>query len=134
MTRIRIPLPMVGATASGTTAFSSYIHQGGHLEAIRLVRPATNQLATTVKLTITGDESGIELFNATATSTGSQTWYPRTPIVDTSAVQPGYTSGATPPPIYTRLYVGGNERIRVVVASGGTTAASGVLHIYLAGA
>ena len=134
MTRIRIPLGLAGATGAGTTQYSSFLSQGGHLEAIRLVRPATDQLATTVKLTITGDITGIVLFDATATSTGSQTWLPRAPIVDTSGAQPGYTSASTPPPIYDKLYVGGNERIKVVVASGGATNTSGVLHLYLSGA
>ena len=71
MTRIRIPLGLAGATGAGTTQYSSFLSQGGHLEAIRLVRPTTDQLATTVKLTITGDITGIVLFDATATSTGS---------------------------------------------------------------
>ena len=131
VTRYRIPL--VPATASGATAFStSLVHGGGLLEAVRLERPTTNQLATTVNLTITGERSGIVLFNATATSTGSQTWLPRTALVDASGAALGYTSAATPPPLVGRIPIGHDERIRVVVASGGANT-SGVLHLYVSG-
>ena len=132
VTRYRIPL--VPATASGTTALStSLVHGGGFLEAIRLVRPTTNQITTVANITITGERSGIVLFNATATSTGSQTWFPRTALVDASGAALGYTSAATPPPLVGKIPIGHDERIQVVVASGGANT-SGVLHLYVSGA
>lgn len=129
-------IPLVPATASGATAFSTAITGGGWLEAVRLVRPTTNQLATTVKLTITDELTGQTLFDATATSTGSQTWYPRALLYDVNANPVGYTSdpgSASSPRVVDKFPVAANSRFRVVVASGGANT-SGVLHLYLSGA
>lgn len=132
MTRYRIPL--VPATASGCTAFSSQpVHQGGLLEAIRLVRPTTNQITTVANITITGEQSGIVLFSATATSTGSQTWLPRQQVCDTSGLLLGLEENATAPARNVDKVPIGGERIRVVVTSGGANT-SGVLHLYVSGA
>lgn len=131
VTRYRVPL--IPATASGTTAVTtSLIHGGGFLSAVRLERPTTNQITTVANITITGERSGIVLFNATATSTGSQTWLPRTQVVDASGVPLGLTSAGSPPPVVSKIPVGHDERIRVVVASGGDNT-SGVLHLYVSG-
>lgn len=132
MTRYTIPL--VPATASGCTAQTSRpVYQGGLLEAIRLVRPTTNQITTVAKLTITGAESGIVLFQATATSTGSQTWLPRAQICDTSGALLALEENATVPSRQFDKIPIGNERIKAVVASGGANT-SGVLHLYVSGA
>ena len=130
----RVPLGMATATASGTTRLSDPVTAGGYLEAVRLVRPATNQLSTVASLTITDELTGLVLFQATATSTGSQTWLPRTQVVDASGVLLGLTSAATPPPLVDKQPISANSRFRVVVASGGATGTSGVLWCYLSGA
>lgn len=128
-------VPLVPATASGTTAQSDPITAGGHLEAVRLVRPTTNQISTVANITITDLLSGLELFNATATSTGSQTWFPRNTHFQTASAtgELALTSNATPPTWQDRYPVAGNSRFKVVVASGGANT-SGVLHLYLSGA
>ena len=130
----RYVIPLVPATASGATAFSSVpVHQGGFLEAVRLVRPTTNQITTVAKLTITGEQSGITLFAATATSTGSQTWLPRQQVCDVSGLLLNLEENATTPSRQVDKIPIGNERIKAVVASGGANT-SGVLHLYISGA
>ena len=128
-------IPLVPATASGTTALSAAVTAGGWLEGVRLVRPTTNQITTVANITITDELTGLELFNATATSTGSQTWYPRNTNLQTASATGalGFTSAATPPLLQDKFPVVGNSRFRVVVASGGANT-SGVLWAYLSGA
>jgi hypothetical protein len=127
-------IPLVPATASGATALSTAITAGGWLEAIRLVRPTTNQITTVANITISDQLTGMTYFAATATATGSQEWHPRNAVlVNASNAALGLTSAATPPPAYDKFPVPGNSRFRVIVASGGANT-SGVLHIFLSGA
>ena len=129
-------IPLVPATASGTTALSDPITAGGWLEALRLVRPSTGQITTVAKITITDQLTGQTVFDATATSTGSQSWYPRAALYDVNAGPVGFTSdpgSASSPRLYDKFPLAANSRFRVVVASGGANT-SGVLWAYLSGA
>lgn len=127
VTRYTVPVNM--ATASGTTARTTGVHGGGFLEAVRFVKTA---FATVANLSLTGEISGIRLFGATCTASGSQTWFPRDRITDTSGTPQGLSSDLTPTNQFARIPVG-QERINVVVASGGA-AASGTVHVYISGA
>ena len=127
-------IPLVPATASGTTALSPPITAGGWLEGLRLVRPATNQITTVANITLTDQLSGLQYFTATATSTGSQNWFPRNAVlVDGANVALGLSSNAGPPPAYDKFPISANSRLRAVVASGGANT-SGVLHCFISGA
>ena len=125
-------IPLVPATASGTTALSDPISGGGFLEGLRLVRPSTNQITTVAGITISDLLTGLQYFTATATSTGNQNWFPRnTALNDGTSAALAMTSGAWP--AFDKFPVPANSRLKAVVASGGANT-SGVLWAFLSGA
>lgn len=108
----------------------------GYLEAIRYRRgipngttgiTTTSGFSTNAHIAITGEISGINIWEAT--STDDAPWYPRANVVSTANVALGFSSNATPPPIPTRIPLG-QERIKVTVTSGGTASNGGTRAIF----
>ena len=127
-------IPLVPATASGTTSLSAPVTAGGWIEGIRLIRPSTGQITTVANITLSDLLTGLQYFSATATSTGSQSWYPRNAVlVDASNGALGLSSNAGAPPAYDKFPVPANSKLKAVVASGGANT-SGVLHVFMSGA
>ena len=123
----------VTATGGAAQSFYSPSVLQGHIEAIRYQPATASGISTAAHISITGEQSGIEVL--TATATGIVTWYPRAGAMNTSAVALGYSSGAAPPMVPALIPVA-NERLKVTFTSGGTASAGGLrgtLDLYLSG-
>lgn len=136
--RIRVNATVTASGGSSQTFYTSNLAYGGYLEAVVYTKATASGFSTAGHLTITAANSGLELLNVTTTGTsGTAVWYfPRGKAEDTSHVQMGYTSAATPPAIPVNLPISA-EPIKIVASSGGTASNGGVrftLDFYVSGA
>lgn len=130
-------LATVTATGGGAQTFYSNQVMGGFVEAIRYTRgiPVTTTalissasgFATNAHLAITAEQSGLSIWDGTATETN--TWYPRAAVINTTNGVLGFTSAATPPPLVDKIPVA-QERVKIVVSSGGSASNGGTRAIF----
>jgi len=117
---------VIDLTVNSSGAATVYTAQpvAGRVLQMRYVPHATTPLDTGAGLTVTGEETGLAIATLTSIGTSAFTKVPRQAthgVTGTALVYASTDAVAEPP------YVAG-ERIKVVVASGGTSK-SGTLHI-----
>jgi len=113
----------VSVTTSGAGAATTYTGGliNGHVDAIRYVK---TDFADGSTITITGENTGIAILAETGIN-ASATRYPRAATQDIIGVASCYAAGAEP--VECKVAIA-DERIKIVVASGGATK-TGVFYI-----
>jgi len=112
--------------ASGNATVYSDRPVTGEIRQIRYVPDGSIPLATGADLTITGEVSGVPIATLTDIGTSPANWAPRQATHSTAGAAALYASGGTA--VNDRIAIA-SERIKVVVAQGGTSK-TGTLYIW----
>ena len=110
----------VAMATDGSGAQTTYTSDvvNGRVMSVRYVVDGTNPLATGGSVTVTGETTGLPIIAISAIGTTSTQFYPRAATCDTSAAASLYAAGGTA--VTDKITLAG-ERIKVVIASGGTS-------------
>lgn len=111
----------------------------GHVEAFRLTKPGASFISSAANLRVTGEQSGINIYNGSATGASATgvSYFPRAQAQTVSGLGLLAVSTADASGIWPVKIPVANERIRVEISSAG--AASGVfttgnyLDLYISG-
>ncbi len=128
----------ISVTATGGAAQTFYTSSvvNGYVAAVRWTLGAT-AISTAAHVAITAEQSGLDIMQATAT--GAVTWYPRVPANSTANAAFGGVTGAGAAPGVPVMIPVADERIKVVVTSGGAASSpvtggrTAILDFYLSG-
>lgn len=121
----RLTVPIAVDASGNATAFSDLVY--GQVLAVYYVVDGTNPLATDADFTITGDVTGASIITITNIGTSSIEYLPRAATCDAAGAASLYASGGT---AVTSPVTLANERIKIVVAQGGTSKV-GTLHFVI---
>ncbi len=121
----RLTVPIAVDASGNQTVYSDLV--SGQVLAVYYVVDGTNPLATGADFTITGDLTGAPIITITNIGTSSIGYLPRAATCDATGAASLYAAAGT---AVTSPVTLANERIKIVVAQGGTSKV-GTLHFVI---
>lgn len=113
--------------ADGAATVYSTTRVTGRIFSVRYVPAGSNELATGADVDLTGEVSGVVIFDKDNIGTTAFTVAPRQPTHDTGGTAALYASGGTAVNDYIVL---AGERLKIIVAQGGNTK-SGTFYVHV---
>lgn len=128
----RLTRHVVSVTTDSDGAATGYtdVPVNGFIHSIRYIPDGSSPLDTNADVDITGEATGIVVLDDDNIGTSAYTVMPRFATTDQTNTASLYASGGEP--VEDRVGIA-NERLKVVIASGGDTL-TGVFHILVEGA